>query len=135
MNNQVQFPTQAPSELTRRAFLNNQLANAYASGDPRYNMKQYDRPGLSRGAGQMSQAGVDASRSLAEGIAGAYSSSNQYAASQANRNLEQEVLDEQFGQQAAALQQQRNYAQQMARLNSRQQQLGIVNGLLGGLLT
>lgn len=134
MNNQVEFPTQTPNDLTRRAFFNNQLATAYASGDPRYTMKQYDRPGLSRGAGQMSQAGVDASRSLAEGISNAYSASNQYALAQANRNLEQEAMDEQFGQQAAALQQQRNYAQQMARLNAKQQQLGIVNGLLGGLL-
>lgn len=88
--------------------MNNQLASAYASGDPLYNLKQYDRPGVSRGKGTMAQAGIDASRSLAQGIADAYTAGNQYAISQADRNLEQEVQDEQFGQQAAALQQQRN---------------------------
>lgn len=134
MNNQVNFPTQEDNPLTRRAFMNNQLASAYASGDPLYNLKQYDRPGVSRGKGTMAQAGIDASRSLAQGIADAYTAGNQYAISQADRNLEQEVQDEQFGQQAAALQQQRNYAQAMARMNARNQQLGMVTGLLGGLL-
>lgn len=134
MINQVSYPTQTPNPQTRRAFLNNQLAAAYASGDPLHNLKQYDRPGVSRGMGQAAQAGIDASRSLAQGIADAYGASNQYATAQANRNLDQEVVDEQFGQQATALQQQRNYAQQMARINARQQQLGMVTGLLGGLL-
>lgn len=134
MNNQVNFPTQEDNPLQRRAFMNNQLASAYASGDPLYNLKQYDRPGISRGKGTMAQAGIDASRSLAQGIADAYTAGNQYAVSQADRNLEQQVQDEQFGQQAAALQQQRNYAQAMARMNARNQQLGMVTGLLGGLL-
>lgn len=134
MNNSVSFPEQRDNNLTRRAFLNNQVASAYAAGDPRFNVKQYDRPGLSRGAGALAQAGIDASKGFARGIADAYQADNQYALSQAGRNLEQSAADEAFAQQATALQQQQAYADRMARLSAQQQQLGLVQGLLGGLL-
>jgi len=132
--NSVTYPQQQNNPLTRTAFLNNQLASAYASGAPDYTIKQYDRAGLSRGQGQMAQAGVDAAKNLAQGIADAYTADNQYALSQADRNLQQSVQDEQVGQQATALQEQRRYQNQMAALNRRQQSLDLVQGLLGGLL-
>lgn len=82
----------------------------------------------------MAQAGVDAAKNLSQGIADAYTADNQYALSQADRNLQQSVQDEELGQRATALQEQRNYQNQMAALSRRQQGFDLVQGLLGGLL-
>ena len=113
-----------------QAQMNNQLAQAYASGDPRFNMKQYDRPGFSRGGGQMNQAGIDAAKNLADGVSQAYSGNLQNQNFNALAALQANQAQEQNAQALGALQQQNAYANQMAAL----QRQGQIMGLLGGLL-
>ena len=118
----------------RKAALNNNLAQAYAQGDPRAAMKQYDRGGMSRGAGQMAQAGSDAAQRMAQGVADAYSQDTQVGAANAANEFTNQQAQQQFALQQAALQQQDAYAQAMANLQRRQQSMNFVSGLLGGLL-
>lgn len=115
---------------TQRGALNNNLAWAYASGDPRAAAKKYDRPGLSRGGAQWNQAGIDSAQQLASGIADAYSQDIQNRIFNSQTNLQGNQGREQFAQALGALQQQNDYANQMAGL----QRQGSVYGLLGGLL-
>lgn len=126
------LPTGFTPEATRAA-LNNNLAWAYASGDPRMAMKQYDRPGLSRGGAQRNQAGIDAAKSLSEGVADAYSKDIQSRAYNANVGLQGQRGQEQFAQALAALQEQNNYANQMAALQRQQASMGLLGGLMKGL--
>lgn len=126
------FATRDPN--ARRKLLANNLATAYASGSPRDAIKGYDRPGLSRGKAQQNQAGIDSARTMAEGVASAYSQDDQIRAAAANSDLAQAANQEEFANQLGALQQQDAYARQMAALNARQQSLNFATGLLGGLL-
>jgi hypothetical protein len=114
-----------PSQLVQDQF-NADYANALAASDPRYQMKELDRGGMSRGAGQMNQAGIRGSQQLADGIAAAYSrqlSNQAYNADPSNSR-------EMFGQALGGLQQQNNYANQMAAL----QRQGALFGLIGNLI-
>jgi len=134
MINQITDTRQPPQGLTPQAMqaqFNNQLAQAYAMGDPRFNMKQYDRPGFSRGGAQMNQAGIDAAKNLAEGIAQAYSGNLQNQQYNAMANLQAQQAQESNAQALGALNQQNAYANQMAAL----QRQGTIMGLLGGLLS
>lgn len=117
-----------PEEM--QAQFNSQYANAVALGDPRFQLKQLDRPGLSRGAGQNYQAGITASQAMADGIANAYSQQLQNRQYNANTQLQAENQQEQNAQQLAGFQAQQRYAEQMARM----QMMGSMFGLLGGLL-
>ena len=86
--NQVNINQPYPQGFTPKqmgAQFNNDYANAIASGDSRYQMKQLDRPGMSRGAAQMNQAGIKASQDVADGIGQAYG--NQLQSQQSNANL------------------------------------------------
>lgn len=122
-------PAGIPQPAMRGA-LNNDLAWAYASGDPRTAVKQYDRPGMSRGAAQWNQAGIDSARGLSEGIASAYGNDMQRRVYNAQTGLQGNQGREQFAQALGALQQQNDYSNQMAGL----QRQGAMYGLLGGLV-
>ena len=112
------------------AQFNNDYANAMASGDPRYQMKQLDRPGMSRGAGQMNQAGIKASQDVADGIAQAYGNQLQSQQYNANLGLQNQAQAEQFGQALQGLQSQASYANQMAAM----QRQNALYGLIGNLI-
>lgn len=136
MNSNVQlgqsFATYDPN--ARRKLLANNLATAYSSGSPRDAMKTYDRPGLSRGAAQKNQAGIDSARAMAEGVASAYQQDDALAAQAAMSDLQQTTAQENYANQLTALQQQDAYSRQLAALNAQQQRMNFVSGLLGGLL-
>ena len=135
--NQVQLYQTPPRGIGDQAIqsrFNNQMAVALAMGDPRMNAKPYDRPGLSRGAAQWNQAGIDSAQKLAQGIADAYSANIQNNAYNANVALQGQQGQEQYAQALGGLQQQRTYADQMAALQRQQAMLGMAGGLLRGLM-
>lgn len=106
------------------------MAQAYASADPRFNAKQYDRAGMSRGAGQWNQAGIAAANNLAAGVADAYSQQLQDRQFNATTGLQDQQVREDTSQQLGALQQQRNYANQMAALQRQGSMMNLLTGLL-----
>jgi len=110
----------------RQAAFNNNYARALAAGDPRYQLKDLDRAGMSRGKGANNQAGIRASQAMSDGIADAYAQDLQ--ARQFNANLTSG--DQEYGLALARLQQQNRYADQMAAL---QRQNALV-GLMGSFL-
>ena len=116
-------------EQTRAAF-NQQLAQAHAQADPRFNMKPMDRAGFSRGAGQNAMAGIASAQNLAEGIAKAYSGQLQDA--QFNAGLGNQSAAESLGLAMGGIAQQQQYANALAALQRQQQQRGLLSGLLGG---
>lgn len=126
-----QFYQGTPEGLTdaqmRRQF-NKDYAQAVATGDPRYQMKSLDRPGMSRGAGQMAQAGINASQDVADGIARAYSNQLQSQVGNANLDLGSAQRAEGFGQALQGLQSQANYANQMAALQRQNALMGLIGG-------
>lgn len=118
-----------PADLTRAAF-NQQLAQAHASADPRYNMKPLDRAGFSRGGAQNAMAGIGAAHNLAQGIAQAYSGQLNDAQTNANTALGNQAASESTGLALSAIAQQQAYANAMAAM----QRQGALQGLLGGNL-
>lgn len=118
-----------PDDMTRAAF-NQQLAQAHAAADPRYNMKPMDKAGFSRGGAQNAMAGISSAQNLAEGIAKAYG--GRIADAQANANLGNQSANEELGLGLNAIAQQQRYAAAMAALQRQQQQQGLLSGLLGG---
>lgn len=128
--NRVSIDSQRlPMGLTPRqqsGAFNNAMANALASGDPRYQMKQYDRAGFSRGAAQANQAGIKGAQDMAEGISNAYQNAINDTQYNANTGLQNQVASEQFGQALGGLQEQQNYANQMNML----QRMSLLQGLL-----
>lgn len=135
--NEVAVTQQLPTALTQRqiqAQLNAKLANAYAAGDPRYQMKQLDRPGFSRGGAQMNQAGINAAQDIAAGVADAYSQNMQNQTYNADLLLRSKQSQESNAQALGALQQQQAYANQMAQLQRQQMAMNFASSLLGGLL-
>jgi len=125
-----QTPPGGITPKQQRSQFNNDYAMALAAGDPRYQAKELDRAGMSRGAGTMNQAGIRASKAFADGVANAYGS--QLGTQQYNANLAQsnQAGMEQFGQALTGLQQQSAYANQMAGL----QRQNALYGLIGNLL-
>lgn len=118
---------------TRGAF-NNQLAQAHAEADPRYNTKPMDRAGLSRGAGVGAMAGIASAQNLADGIARAYSGQLQDATANANVALGNRQAAEGLGQDMNALAMQSQYADLLARLQRQGDITGFQSGVLGGLM-
>jgi uncharacterized protein YbjQ (UPF0145 family) len=108
------------------ASFNNDMAFALASGDPRYQMKQYDRAGFSRGGAQRNQAGIQGAQDLANGIASAYQNAMQQANTDAMNALQWNAGQEQYAQALGGLQQQNAYANQMAQLQRQQALLGLL---------
>lgn len=127
--------TQAPrrSEWTGGAF-NNALAAAQASADQRFNAKEYDRPGVSRGLGTGSQAGIKAAQSLADGVADAYQIPMQDAARDAGTDLAFQQQREQLGLGASGLAMQADYANALAALERQRQAQQFQGNVLGGLM-
>lgn len=129
--NQVSIDAQRlPRGLTpnqQAGAFNNRMAQALAAGDPRYQMKSYDRAGLSRGGAQANQAGIKGAQEMADGMAAAHRGQIDDQQYNAMTDLQSQVSREQFGQALGGLQQQNAYADQMARL----QQMGVLMGLLG----
>jgi hypothetical protein len=127
--NQVQLYQETP--YTQRnlptASFNNDMAVALAAGDPRYQMKQYDRAGFSRGGAQRNQAGISGAQQMADGIAGAYQRAMQSAQTDGLNQLQYQTDQEQFAQALGGLQQQNNYASQMALLQRQQALLGLLD--------
>lgn len=126
-------PAALPASQTQAQF-NNQYAQALAMGDPRQAVKQYDRAGVSRGAGQWNMAGIDAARSLAQGIADAYNTDLGNQTYNADLSLRGQLAQEQNAQALGGLNQQNAYANQMAALQRQQMAMNFASSLLGGLL-
>lgn len=125
--------TQGVSDRASRAQFANNYANAVAAGSPRYTAKQYDRAGLSRGAAQMNQAGIDAAQNLADGVAAAYSQKASNDAYNANAALQSQQMQEANAQQLASLQSQEAYANAMAALQRQQAAMNFFSGLSGAM--
>lgn len=121
---------QPPVTMDPARLAKSRLANAYSLGDPRYQMKQLDRAGFSRGGAQRNQAGINAAQQMSDSIAEVYSGQLQDQQARALANLQSQQGQEQFAQSLGSLQQQNNYANQMAAL----QRQGAMMNLLGGLL-
>jgi hypothetical protein len=122
-----------PQAVRRKAF-NTAEASALASADPRYTLKQLDRGGLSRGRGQMNQAGIEAARNLSEGMSAANMQDLELGSYNANLALQADTAREQNAQALGGLQSQNAYADQIAALQRQQMMNSMFTGLLGGLL-
>lgn len=128
-----QFPTGYSDRQMGGAF-NSKMADALAMGDPRFQVKQLDRAGFSRGAAQRNQAGINAAQAMADGIAAAYQGAMDDQAYNSNLLLQGQQAQERNAQALAGLQQQDSYAQQMAQLQRQQAMMNFAGSLLGGLL-
>lgn len=113
---------------------NNAYANAISLGDPRLQMKQMDRGGVSRGAGQMSNAGMQGAQKMADGIAQAYS--NKQTAQDYNNaySLQNQQSDASQQQALQGLLQQQTYNNQMAAQQRQNSAMNFATSILGGLL-
>lgn len=106
------------------------MARAYASADPRFNMKQRDRAGVSRGRGAAAQAGISAAQNFAQGIADVYDNQLKQQSANAEALLQLQRGQEEYGQALGGLQSQATYADQVAAL----QRQGLLYGLLGDVM-
>lgn len=106
------------------------MARAMASTDPRFNMKQLDRAGVSRGRGTAAHAGIQAAQSFAQGIADVYDNQLKQQAANADAMLQLQRGQEEYGQALGGLQSQAAYADQMAAL----QRQGLLYGLIGDVM-
>ena len=111
-----------------------QFANAYAqaiaSSDPRYTVKQYDRGGISRGGSQAQQAGIDAAQNFTQGMADAYAKQADAAAYNAQLALADQQQRESTGQALNAFNANEAYANAMAQLQAEQVGMGMLGGLM-----
>jgi hypothetical protein len=122
-----------PQQRVNAAF-NNDYANAISLGDPRLTMKQLDRGGMSRGAGQVSNAGMQGAQKMAQGIAEAYGAKQKaqdYNNAYAMQN-QQADAEQQQSIQSLLLQQQ--YNNQMAAQQRQNSAMNFATSILGGLL-
>lgn len=125
VNLQQPLPTPPPAKPSASG-----MARAYASADPRFNMKERDRAGVSRGRGAAAQAGISAAQNFAQGIAGVYDDQLKQQAANADSMLQLQRGQEEYGQALGGLQSQATYADQMAAL----QRQGLLYGLLGDVM-
>jgi hypothetical protein len=125
-----------PPEATpgTQAYFNQKYADALAAGDPRYNQKQFDRAGVSRGRGSASEGGLRGAQTMAKGIADAYSVPMTDTSTDANNTLAYESNRERFGNDMTSLQNQNDYATALAALQRQQMQQNYQTGVLGGLM-
>ena len=89
------------------ALFNQNMAQAQSAGDQRFNLKQYDRAGMSRGGAQQAQAGITGANALAQGIAQAYGQQTTDDANVADMAMGSEVEQEKLSQALAKLNAQR----------------------------
>lgn len=102
---------------------NQNMAQAQAAGDERFQMKQLDRAGMSRGGAQRQQANAQGANAIANGIAQAYGQLTQDDAGIAGMSMESQGDQERAAQAFAKIN-----AQDAQRRNS------MFVGLLQGLL-
>lgn len=116
------------------ANFNNNYAQAIAMGDPRLQMKQTDRGGISRGAGQMSAAGMQGAQKMADGIAQAYGTKQ--TAQDYNNAFAMQNQQSDATQQLAlqGLLQQQQYNNQAAAQQRQNSAMNFATSILGGLL-
>lgn len=116
------------------ANFNNNYAQAIAMGDPRQQVKQMDRGGISRGAGQMSAAGMQGAQKMADGIAQAYSTKQ--TAQDYNNAFAMQNQQSDATQQLAlqGLLQQQQYNNQAAAQQRQNSAMNFATSILGGLL-
>jgi hypothetical protein len=97
-------------------------------------MKQMDRGGVSRGAGQMNAAGMQGAATMAEGIAQAYS--NRQQSQDYNNAFSMQNQQSDASQQLAlqGLLQQQQYNNQMAAQQRQNSAMNFATSILGGLL-
>jgi hypothetical protein len=101
------------------AIFNQNMAQGKAAGDQRWQEKQLDRAGLSRGGAQKQQAAIQGADATAKGIAQAYGQQTQDDSNIAGMAMQSQADQERMAQALAALQfQQQN------------QYLGLLSGLL-----
>lgn len=129
-----QTPPMGYTPAQQSAAFNQRFADALSAGDIRYQMKELDRAGMSRGAGQRNAAGITAANQMAQGIADAYKGEYDDRLYNENLSLDNAIRSERQAQALAGLQQQDSYAQQMAALQRQQAMLNFTGSLLGGLL-
>ena len=116
------------------ASFNNDYASAIAMGDPRLQVKQMDRGGMSRGAGQMSNAGIQGAAKMADGIAQAYST-RQTAQDYNNAySMQNQQADASQQQAIQSLLLQQQYNNQMAAQQRQNSAMNFATSILGGLL-
>lgn len=123
--------------ITQRAInsnYNNDFANAVALGDPRLQMKQMDRGGMSRGAAQMSNAGMQGAQKMASGIANAYSNKQQAQDYNSSFSMQNQQADATQKLALQGLLQQQQYNNQLAAQQRQNSALNFATSLLGGLL-
>lgn len=113
------------------ASFNQSMAAAHQAADPRFAVKGLDRQGMSRGAGQQYMGGISSARSLADGVAQAYSQN--LADQAANADISNDAMAEGFGLGIGAIGQQAQYASALAALQRQQQ--AMQGNILGGLLS
>lgn len=128
--NMYSSPNAGVSQRAIDEVFNNEYAMAAAAGDPRFSVKQYDRPGFSRAGAQWNQAGIDSAGRMAEGVSKAYANRMANQMGRAGTALQAQYGQEQFGQALGGLAQQNLYQQAMDRLQRQQAGLGILRGLL-----
>ena len=125
-----------PPKMTPKtqAAFDNAMAKAQASADPRFNMKQMDRSGISRGQGTRAQAGIQAAQSLADGVSQAYQIPAQDAVTDAGNNLQYQQSTENFGLGAGSIGMQNDYANALAALQRQQNSMNFQGNVLSGLM-
>jgi hypothetical protein len=131
----------APRQTNAEA--NYHQAMAHANADPRFNAKQYDRPGSSRGKGQYAFAASRGAADYAENMARGEAARMGDAYSNANLSLGEQARRQDFGMALAGLQEQQsqNAAMQQLGRQSRamdftgnvfNQMTGLAGGMMGG---
>jgi len=129
----VTNPKPEPTPKTQAAF-STAMAKAYASADPRFNMKEYDRAGISRGRGTQAQAGIKAAQSLADGVSQAYGIPAADAVTDATNDLQWQGDVESYAQGAGSIDMQNEYAKALASLQRQQAAMNFQGNALNGLL-
>lgn len=116
------------------ASFNQAMASAHQAADPRYSLKELDKAGMSRGAGQQYLGGIHAANRLADGVAAAYSQNLQDQAT--NADLSIDPTAESVGLNVGGIAQQVQYANALAALQRQRQAMSgnALGGLLGGNL-
>lgn len=118
------------------ASVNQAYADAYASSDPRMTVKQYDRPGVSRGAGQYSYAAAQGAANFADNAAKAQAIGTSDAYANAGMALDEQARNQDFGMALAGLQEQQSQNSYMNQMRQQQRMIdfggNVFNQMLGG---
>ena len=118
-------------------------AMAHASSDPRFNAKQYDRPGSSRDKGQYAYGASRGAMDYADNMGKAEAARMGDAYSNANLSLGEQARQQDYGMALAGLQEQQAQNAAMQRLGQQSramdfsgnvfnQMTGMAGGMMGG---